>query len=377
MNTYKSFAATVTGISHSKTGKECQDYSDRHDDKAMSVAVVADGHGDESCFRSAKGAEFAVKCASDSIREFIKKISPGPLDFIQGNRQLSRKDFEKLLHDLVNHIIAEWHKKVSDDYTANPFSEAELAPLKDKYKKRYVNSETDGKIEYRHHAYGTTLIAAAITEDYWFGLHIGDGRLTALYADGTSDQPVPWDDRCYLNVTTSVCDEDAGEAARIYYAPKSEKPLPVAVFLCSDGIDDNYPVDENEKHLFRLYRTIALTFAEDGFESSSAQVKDLAHSFATNGKGDDTSISGIIDMEALKDLVPVYRKQIAEETSEAEKAKTEKEITVEKAVAKNTNKSIAIDKAPAAIAAREKQKNTVEPHEYGTYSTSENTRNRK
>jgi serine/threonine protein phosphatase PrpC len=185
--------------------------------------------------------------------------------------------------------------------------EEELKGVGEKYCNQYSKSEN------LHHAYGTTLIAAAITEDFWFGIHIGDGRLTALYPDGTYDQPVPWDEKCYLNVTTSICDDDAYERARCYFSFHKEKQPPVAVFLCTDGIDDNYPVDGNEKHLFTLYRTIVVTFAEDGFESTSSQLKDLANSFATKGKGDDTSIAVLIDMEAIKEVVPIWKAQIIEE----------------------------------------------------------------
>jgi hypothetical protein len=85
------------------------------------------------------------------------------------------------------------------------------------------------------------------------------------------------------------------------------------VFLCSDGIDDNYPVYENEKHLFKIYRIITLTFADAGFESTCRQIKDLAHSFATKGKGDDTSLAGLIDMEAVTQAATVWRKQITGE----------------------------------------------------------------
>ncbi|MDR0663087.1 MAG: protein phosphatase 2C domain-containing protein, partial [Spirochaetaceae bacterium] len=147
-----------------------------------------------------------------------------------------------------------------------------------------------------------------MSKEYWFGIHIGDGRFTVLYPDGTFAQPVPWDDRCYLNVVTSICDDDALEGARTCFAPASEM-LPIAVFLCSDGVDDNYPIEENEKHLYRLYRTITLTFVDDGFDSTCDQLKDLANSFATKGKGDDTSIAGIIDMEAVKAVAPLLREQ--------------------------------------------------------------------
>jgi hypothetical protein len=228
------------------------------------------------------------------------------------------EDTEKMMRDLVQHIVMLWHRDVEKDYKQNPIGDGEIENLAEKYKKRYAAGEN------LQHAYGTTLIATAITHDYWFGIHIGDGRFTALYADGSFDQPVPWDERCYLNVTTSICDDDAAETARVYFSFNKNKEPPLAVFLCSDGIDDNYPELDNEKHLFKLYRTISQSFAEDGFDSTCSQIKDLANSFATKGKGDDTSIAGIIDTEALKETAALYQKQIEQETAEIEKAKAEK-----------------------------------------------------
>jgi serine/threonine protein phosphatase PrpC len=295
MNAYRSFAVTVTGGSHIKQGKGCEDSSFKHEDADVSIAIVADGHGDDNCFRSAKGSQLAVTCAANGIREFV-------------NIHESKFSFDKAIDDLIKHIIALWQVKVEEEYTANPFSKEELNKADKKHRKNYVTNAGS-----RNKAYGTTLIAAAITKYYWFGMHIGDGRFTALYPDGAFDQPVPWDKKCYLNITTSICDDDAYEKARCYFSYHEEKMPPVAVFLCSDGIDDNYPVEENEKYLFKLYRTIALTFAEDGFDSTIIQLKDLALSFATKGKGDDTSIAGFIDMEAIKDVVPIWQKQIADE----------------------------------------------------------------
>jgi len=316
---YKSFAVTVTGGSHIKLGKGCQDASFKREDTGVSIAVVADGHGDDNCFRSAKGAKLAVSCAANGIMEFIKIHET---DFknrlIQKKLSISHNDFEKKLKEtLIKYTIASWHKNIADDYEANPFTVEELEKTDTKHRKKYEAMED------LHKAYGTTLIATAITQDYWFGIHIGDGRFTALYSDGSFNQPVPWDEKCYLNVTTSICDEDAFERMRCYLSFNNEKPPPVAVFLCSDGIDDNYPVDENEKHLFRLYRTIAITFAEDGYDSTIKQLKDLADQFATKGKGDDTSIAGFIDMEGLKNVVPIWRKQIAEEEAAENMAKNE------------------------------------------------------
>jgi serine/threonine protein phosphatase PrpC len=356
--TYSAFSATMTGGSHIKHGKECQDFS-LHDplystkkNSPLALAVVADGHGSEDNFRSARGAEIAAKCAAQALIDFVNFLeepeSPEPvevdadqkksglfgkafafflkniqkgkpfpqIDTAPRKEKLDKTQIELCIRDLLlKHIVARWQITVEEDYTQNPFTPEELERTGEKHRKEY---ET-GKGLYK--AYGTTLIAVVITVDYWFGIHIGDGRFTALYKDGSFDQPVPWDARCFLNMTTSMCDDDAVARARIYFSFHAEKEPPCAMFLCSDGVDDNYPVDDNEKYLFKLYRTIALTFAEDGFDSTCGQIKDLANSFATKGKGDDTSIAGLIDMETVTQAAEVWRKQIAEE--EAPPAKVE------------------------------------------------------
>jgi serine/threonine protein phosphatase PrpC len=314
---YKSFSATAAGISHTKYGKGCEDYSLDRSAVPVTLAVVADGHGDDNCFRSAKGAEFAAKSTEEKILEFVEyRNKPEPVPGLLGTvvgwtkprEPLKSEEFPKILRNLVNGIVMLWHEKVAGDHDKNPFTPEELAGADEKHRKKFES----GKEPYK--AYGSTLLAVAVTPDYWFGFHIGDGRFTALYPDGTFDQPVPWDERCYLNVTTSICDFEASEIPRTCFSFNAEKEPPAAIFLCSDGVDDNYPVEENEKHLYKLYRTIALTFADDGFDSTCRQIEDLARSFAAKGKGDDTSIAGIIDTEAVKAIAPVLREQ--EETEQ-------------------------------------------------------------
>ena len=231
---------------------------------------------------------------------------------------------------------------VWDHYGKKPFTREELEKANEKYRLRYEKGENITK------AYGTSLIAAAITPHYWFGFHIGDGRLTALYPDGTFDQPVPWDPKCYLNVTSSLCDEDVltrDFGVRAFLSFNAERAPPLAVFLCTDGVDDNYPVDENEKHLFKLFRTVGLTFAESGFDSTKEQLLGLANAFATKGKGDDTSIAGFINMDALENAVPIWQKQAAAE--DAEKARAAEESAKARAAAEEAEKARAAAKEEA------------------------------
>ena len=324
MEGYKSFAVTVQGGYHIKSGLVCQDSSTRYDDEGVSIAVVADGHGDPSCFRSDRGAKYAVNCVTAGIKLFVKEQEAAfKPHLMKKPTPPSRMELEKLLREkLIKQTVASWNKYIMEHYQRNPFTEQELEKVGDKYRKRYEDGKDINK------AYGTTLIVAAITPWYWFGFHIGDGRFSVLYPDGLGGQPVPWDPRCYLNVTTSICDDDildrGEEGVRTYLSLHSEEAPPIAFFLCSDGIDDNYPVEENEVYLYGLYLEIAATCAEEGFASTfgedgaSGQLKELANGFATRGKGDDTSLAGIVNIEELKKAAPEWRKNETGEAGEEE-----------------------------------------------------------
>jgi serine/threonine protein phosphatase PrpC len=315
MKNYKSFAVTVHGGSHIKSSTVCQDASDFYNDESVSIAVTADGHGDSSCFRSNRGAKLAIDCALRGIRQFVKeneKLFKKSIWFWK-NDPPSHRELEKLIREqLIRQTIASWNALVMGDYQLRPFTKEELENVaSEKYRKRYENGEGISK------AYGTTLIATAMTPQYWFAFHIGDGRFSVLYCDSSGGQPVPWDPKCFLNVTTSICDEDildrGEDGIRTYLSLHSEKEPPVALFLCTDGIDDNYPVEGNEEHMYRLYREVAVTFAEDGYESTCNQIKDLANGFATKGKGDDTSLAGIVNIDELKKIAPKWKEKMADE----------------------------------------------------------------
>jgi hypothetical protein len=275
----------------------------------MSIAVVADGHGSDNCFRSEHGSRFASESALRGIRDFLTEKNKTQVDYSD------TREFDKELRALVKNIVWSWHKKVIDQYPEVPVTDEEMRDLDvaEKYRKRYLEQRE------LHHAYGSTLIAAAVTQNCWFGFHIGDGKCTALYQDGEFYQPIPWDERCYLNVTTSICDDDAPETARIYYCPRTDRELPVAVFVNSDGVDDTYPINDNEKHLAKFYRTIVMNFAEEavkdsktGWQNGVDQVRDFLPVLTQKGSGDDVSIAGFIDLGALGKTYPLLKEQITE-----------------------------------------------------------------
>ncbi len=369
MNGYRSFSVTVPGGSHAKHNIPCQDASFHDDKDYVSIAVVADGHGDSNCLRSDRGSKLAVECAQKEIQNFVSqykanqyqkvfKLESGNTEEILINdRSCSLAEFKKLLHEkLIVPMVNSWNNKVWEDYEKDPFTQDELAKASEKYRERYskdTEAYQDGK--YIPGAYGTTLIAAAITPHYWFGFHIGDGRFTVLYPDGKGDQPVPWDPQCYLNVTTSVCDDDILTRAfgvRSFLSFDKDK-FPIAVFLCSDGVDDNYPVDENENkiQLCRIYRTISIAFAEKDYDYTCGQMKILANRFATEGKGDDTSIAGFINMEEMRKVAPEWKEKIekAEGERAAEKTKTAETPVDAETLEKAKEETVKVKEASARV----------------------------
>ncbi|MDR1135430.1 MAG: protein phosphatase 2C domain-containing protein [Clostridiales Family XIII bacterium] len=330
MGEFRSFSHSAKGVSHKKSELPCQDASldssgcitrqdaapDNSADSAkktdssgeMSIAVVADGHGSPQYFRSDRGSKIAVEVTLEGIREFIRQNIGVPEVFVNGGGK-------KVLDRLVRHVISSWFTRVAEDECADPISEDDkIASLEDKYKDRYLN---DPNHQYFCHAYGTTLIAAAITRDYWFGFHIGDGKCEALYEDGVWKQPIPWDDKCFLNSTTSICDDNSinefrywlgfrradGTFAEYSYGIDGQykdggealSTRPIAVFIGTDGVDDTYPVYDNEKHLESLYRAVILSIAAtDDFENAKAQIFKLTERLAEQGSQDDVSIAGIV-----------------------------------------------------------------------------------
>lgn len=275
----KSFNLTAQGASHIKKNKECQDASLSYQDENCAIAVVCDGHGGDDYVRSAIGSKFASAIAKKNIQKFLLGMDKEKF-FLNPDKQL------KILEAS---IISHWNESVSDYHSKHPFDEAELIVVSEKAKKRYLE---DGKI---WSAYGTTLIAVAMNEDYWFAIHIGDGKCVAINHAGEFKQPIPWDPKCFLNATTSICDSDAIDNFRHFYSDK----LPAAVFVGSDGIDDCF---NNNEQLYNLYKTVLYSFAKTDFKEACEGLADYLPRLSAKGSGDDVSIAALLDMDSISEL---------------------------------------------------------------------------
>lgn len=312
---FKAFHMSERGESHLHDGRVCQDSSASFSDECGTVAVVSDGHGGCDYVRSQIGSAMACEAAVKNIRRLFENISPEAF--------LAEPDM--MLTQLEAAIINDWNESVRSHYEANPFTEEELDCVSEKAGAAYFSGH---RIE---RAYGATLIAAAVTRDYWFGIQIGDGKCVAFDEAGICTQPIPWDEKCFLNKTTSICGSDALRDFRHFYSEK----IPTAVFMGSDGIDDSF---KNEEDMYDFYKTILYAFSISDYTQAVDELKAYLPRLSKEGSADDVSIAAWMDMDALKSVVDKIKAEgeKAEEPEENKKTEEEKEtIENEKSEAGN------------------------------------------
>lgn len=297
MDGVKSFNMSFQGTSHIKKNKECQDASASYFDENMAIAIVCDGHGGDDYIRSSIGSSIACDVTEKIIKNFLENI--------KGEKFFSTPEVH--LKKIEDCIIYDWNTSIYKHFENNPFLEDELNTISSKAKKKYM----EGRIE---SAYGTTLIAVAMTAEYCFGIHIGDGKCVSLMANEKFCQPIPWDEKCFLNATTSICDADASLEFRHFYSKES----PTAIFVGSDGIDDCFI---NDNQLYDLYKTIIFSFGTSDFEKAVDELKDYLPRLSSKGSGDDVSIAAILDLEKIShlSLLKEFEEKIEKKNNGADK----------------------------------------------------------
>jgi hypothetical protein len=273
-----SFAASAQGERHKKYGQPCEDFALHYRDGRRSVAIVSDGHGSDMCFRSGRGSRFACEAAAECFGNFTGQLFT---DYSRRGKFGSKKcysAFDVLLPGLCASIHEAWKRRALDDWKNDPPAFETLDLDRDIYDENVFV------------AYGCTLIAVTATSAFWFGVQIGDGKCIALEDGGGFSEPIPWDEACQFNVTTSLCEENAPDLFRHFAGDE----LPEALFIGTDGVDTSFTLEENGKKTAGMYRIILDNFKGEGFEKGCRQLEDFLPVLTGRGSGDDVSIAGIL-----------------------------------------------------------------------------------
>ena len=307
------FHETVRGHLHVMNEFPCEDSSSSFsaENGRYHIAIVADGHGSKSCFRSDYGSKVATEVALECLQQFAEATL--------ASEELEERFYKDIFSNpryrhmtvrrLTDTILAEWHDRVLEEYKNNPPTLEEMGESATEYQ--------NGKN--LAHIYGTTLIAALKLPQCMILLHQGDGRCDVFYEDGSVDQPIPWDSRCEDTATTSLCDEDAAERFRSCVLNLTEKPV-IACYVGCDGVEDAYRdtyeglggshVLMGGVHVFYKYLTCQIV--QMGDETFKSWLPDFLAKFSADGifsrsgSGDDVSVSGIVDLSKISSFTEGY-----------------------------------------------------------------------
>ena len=292
-----------------ESGKECQDYSLvwQNKEKNITIAIVSDGHGGDSYFRSAIGSRLASEITLEKVLEFLscmdRNMFIGMPFKACGTQETIAEDCElnKVMRKLFESIYASWRLKIAED------GKRELTDWeKDNVEQKYIDLLQDEDRIVK--AYGCTLLAYVCTNDFWFSFHIGDGKIVMLDSEYKFSQPVPWDKKCFSNVTTSLCDPNPTNLFR--FCIQGDGKFPVAMFLGSDGIDDTY---KDGDKLYSFYGNFVKELGLNGHNALNEMLKAELPQTSKKGSHDDVSVAMVYDDDRIKDgVIPIneYQKSI-------------------------------------------------------------------
>ena len=287
------------GESHKVDDKPCQDasFSAVYDD-GLAIAIVCDGHGGERYFRSDVGSRMATEVIAESVKTFVENVDKRLFvgkSFTAQEAITSEEIVKKqtpvdiAFRQLFSSIIYQWNEKIAYHAANTPISEWEQQHVPQKYLDELHTSETFEKL------YGCTLMVYAQTPEYWFAFHLGDGKCISFQQEPLWSFPIPWDERCFLNKTTSLCDSNAINEFRYCY--EGDGYFPMAVFLGSDGMDDSFGEDPN---LVNFYIQIVKMLVNEGRGATTASIESDLPQLSKIGSKDDMSVAFLYNIDELK-----------------------------------------------------------------------------
>lgn len=283
MNDNKVANISIRGYSHILGGKECQDNSISWQEKQYDAVIVCDGHGGDKYFRSAIGSRFACEAGKKMISSFM--------DYVLNNDEM-RTSWDTLLSQLEISIINEWNELVRNHFSDNPFeSDTRFESLGEDDKRSLRSSYVK--------AYGSTFIAAVLTDKYLLVLKLGDGNVCALngqYKVCLLDKirRELADDQLQFNLTTSLCNSDAAKSFKHCIITLNKTNKINAVLLSSDGVINSFSTEEA---YIAFVENVFKGFQEQKLGDAKQELMDFLPELSKKGSGDDLSIAIIVEKQ--------------------------------------------------------------------------------
>lgn len=268
-----SLAISQIGASHQDVGI-CEDSSAVYQDSSMAIACVADGHGDSRCFRANLGSKFAVEIGIQCVKEFV--ANQPNIDFND------TKEIDKTFVQLKTYILFKWLERIKNHLLAHPIEEREIGLMR---AEDYEEYQREGIFKSYPIIYGSTFILACVTNGFYFALQLGDGDVAI--DNKKFEMPLPEDTRCFGPVTTSLCNDDAIDSFRHYYA----KGNPKAIMVSTDGLSNSFA---EQQQFLNLLKMVEKNIVESGIDAAKPEIIDFFARLTEAGSHDDISLGAIV-----------------------------------------------------------------------------------
>ena len=264
---------SVRGAAHERNGLPNQDaiyWLPTSSRGSPVVLTVADGHGSARYPRSHLGASIAVETAARLIHEFL--VSQADVD----NLSLIKHATEEWL---PRTLVRNWADAVAEHLRTDPLSPAEVASL---------NVGASEEI-----AYGATLIAAAVTEQFAVYLQLGDGDILTVSEHGEVSRPLSRDERLFGNETTSLCAPEAWRDFRVNFQPLTQS-RPALILLSTDGYPNSF---RDEAGFFKVGSDILNMIRENGLANVQDNLAGWLSDSTRAGSGDDVTLGILCSLD--------------------------------------------------------------------------------
>lgn len=292
---------SVRGATHERVGVPNQDAIHWLSESGglPLVLAVADGHGSRKSFRSETGARLAVETAAQVIS-----------DFLLGQTQTEPLSVAKRAAEewLPAALVRAWLAAVTSHLSAHPLSPDELTLL-------CVNGSGPGEQFPQSNsqlAYGTTVLTAAVTEDFILYLQLGDGEILVVTDEGEVTSPLPKDQRLFANETTSLCSPEAWRDFRVSFQVISNAP-PALILLSTDGYPNSF---RDESGFLKVGPDILEMVRAEGLDAVNEHLESWLRESTYAGSGDDVTLGIICSVDALRPAAA--RKFVPANLAEAE-----------------------------------------------------------
>jgi serine/threonine protein phosphatase PrpC len=264
---WRVLGCSVRGASHRRARLPNQDaiaWAQPTGGGSSAILSVADGHGAAASFRSATGSALAVQAAIGLLTEFLGEQASA--------------DSEQLLaaavRRLPRELTARWRAAVAEHATQNPIS---------------PNGENSGKHVDGSIAYGSTILAAAVTGTSVLFLQLGDGDILIVSDNGEVRRPWPPDGRFLGGETLSLCSEDPWQHVRVDVQPLDREAHQL-ILLCTDGYANSFREDTG---FLRAGRDILDIIRQEGIGRVECDLEQWLQEASDVGSGDDIT-AGIL-----------------------------------------------------------------------------------